>query len=172
MNVKLILISGCIIFTMNGCSMLDSPAPVPKQFKQQQNILAAHNQYRAYHQAPALIWDQKLVSYAARYASHCRFQHSHGPYGENLAAGTLPLSAAVQYWYDELAHYSYARPGFSKTTGHFTQLVWRSTTRLGCAYAVCNGKNGTPGRFLVCEYSPPGNVIGESYFRNNVLPPK
>lgn len=150
--------------------MFSTPAPVPHQFKQQQNILAAHNQYRAYHHAPNLIWDEKLASYAAHYASRCRFEHSSSPYGENLAAGTLPIFEGVKAWYAESAQYSYAHPGFSKATGHFTQMVWKSTKRLGCAYAICNGKNGTHGRLLVCEYSPAGNIMGKKYYIANVLP--
>jgi hypothetical protein len=61
--------------------------------------------------------------------------------------------------------YDYSSPGFSMSTGHFTQMVWRSTTQLGCAMvgpADCpNGiSHGTKkyAYMLVCQYSPPGRI--------------
>lgn len=41
---------------------------------------------------------------------------------------------------------------------------------MGCGRAACNGKNGTPGFYVVCEYFPPGNVVGQNgrFFRENV----
>ncbi len=138
--------------------------------QEQQVILATHNKFRQWHHAPPLVWDDELARYAERYASKCLFKHSGSPFGENLAAGYPSVSAAVGVWYAEHERYSYARPGFSYATGHFTQVVWRATQRLGCAYVVCDGKEGTPGNYLVCEYSPAGNIASKEYFSNNVLP--
>ena len=135
----------------------------------QQQILTTHNQFRKLHQAPPLHWDAELAQYAAAYAAQCRFKHSGGKYGENLAAGYRSSKEAIQAWHDESKSYSYQRPGFSKDTGHFTQLVWKSTTKLGCALVTCDGLNDTPGEFLVCEYNPPGNVVSPGYFENNVI---
>ncbi len=135
----------------------------------EQEALTLHNQLRAHHQAPPLVWDDKLAQYAENYASKCRFQHSHSGYGENIAAGYPSISAAIHAWYGEHNEYSYSSPGFSYHTGHFTQLVWRSTRKLGCGYASCDGKNGTPGKYLVCEYSPRGNITNRHYFQSNVL---
>jgi len=97
------------------------------------------------------------------------FKHSGGPYGENLAAGYPSPAAAIQAWYDENTQYDYAAGQFSSATGHFTQMVWKAATKVGCAVQTCNGANGTPGVFLTCEYDT-GNVIGQ--FVANVLPPK
>jgi len=63
-----------------------------------------------------------------------------------------------------VALYGYNAPGFSGTTGHFTQVVWTTTTLLGCAVQSCpNGLVGwSAGRFLmVCRYSPRGNYLGD-----------
>lgn len=133
--------------------------------------LAIHNQLRSDHHAPKLVWDDGLQAFAERHANACVFQHSSPhPYGENLAAGFLSVTDAIRGWYSEEAQYSYWWPGFSMKTGHFTQLVWVATKKVGCAAVACNGRNGTPGTYLVCEYSPAGNINSRSYFRENVLP--
>ena len=136
-----------------------------------QEILQVHNKYRSRHHAPPLKWDRELASYAENYAKHCKFAHSHGKYGENLAAGYPTITAAIDQWYSEISKYSYKKPGFKASTGHFTQVVWKGTEKIGCAVITCNGKKGTPGKYLVCEYSPAGNIVNEGYFAHNVLPP-
>ncbi len=154
----------CFIFFI-VCNVSQAAEP-----SYQTEVLAAHNKYRALHHASALVWDDQLANYAENYARQCEFKHSSSPYGENLATGYPTPAAAVKIWYDESARYSYAQPGYSSATGHFTQLVWQDTKKLGCGYVACNGKNGTPGKFLVCEYSPHGNVVTKKLFIRNVLP--
>ncbi|KAG7451816.1 PR-1-like protein [Guyanagaster necrorhizus] len=133
-------------------------------------ILDTTNSYRSAHGASALTWDDTLASYALQHTQSCVFEHSGGLYGENLAAGYASASASVAAWGDEGAEYSCSNPGFSSATGHFTQLVWKSTTKVGCGRVDCNGSNGTPGWYLTCEYSPAGNIIGDNnqYFIDNV----
>ncbi|PWW72626.1 PR-1-like protein [Tuber magnatum] len=150
-------------------SVSTSGAPAPDSGSFEAEVLAAHNDKRALHGVPALTYDKALADYAAGVCSSCRFEHSNGPHGENLAAGYSSPSAAIQAWYDEEKLYSYSSGGFSSETGHFTQMVWKSATKLGCAVKACNGANGTPGTFLTCNYDT-GNVIGQ--FQANVLPPK
>lgn len=59
--------------------------------------------------------------------------------------------SAVDAWYNEVASYSYSNPGWSGATGHFTQLVWKDTTRVGCGYnARCAMAT------YVCQYAPAG----------------
>lgn len=160
MNFKSVFSYLILFFSLNQALWAD----------QAQEALNAHNKFRKLHHAPDLIWDSTLAEYAKNYASLCEFKHSRTPYGENLAAGYPSIEAAIQAWYDENEDYSYRWPGFSHQTGHFTQMVWKSTTKLGCAYVACNGKHGTPGHYLVCEYSPRGNIITGRRFRENVLP--
>lgn len=131
----------------------------------------AHNRYRAKHCAAALTWSAKLADVAQRWANAlrdrgCQFGHSGGSYGENLAAGTkgtLDPAAVVKMWYDEIAQYRFPDGGFSMETGHFTQVVWRGTQRVGCGHSQCKGMD-----IYVCEYDPPGNWEGQ--YRDNVLP--
>ncbi|KAI5841805.1 CAP domain-containing protein [Morchella snyderi] len=130
------------------------------------DVLNAHNTRRALHGAPALTWDSTMASYATSISAKCVFEHSGGPYGENLAAGYATPEDAIEAWYAENTSYNYAAGLFSEATGHFTQLVWASATKVGCGIATC-GTSTTPGDMLTCEYDT-GNVIG--YFVQNVLP--
>jgi uncharacterized protein YkwD len=89
-------------------------------------ILAAHNAYRAKHSAPALKWNSTLASYAQKWSDGCEFKHSGGPYGENLAMGYADWKSVVAGWYNEEKNYNYNKPGFSSSTGHFTQVRKKS----------------------------------------------
>ncbi|ODV90868.1 hypothetical protein CANCADRAFT_15606, partial [Tortispora caseinolytica NRRL Y-17796] len=123
-----------------------------------QQWLSAHNTFRAQYGAQPLTWDSTLASFASNYANNCVFQHSGGPYGENLAMGYSSIAAAVKGWTDEASSYT---GGYSSAAGHFTQVVWKSTTKLGCGVASCSS-----GKIYVCEYDPAGNVLGQ--FAQNV----
>lgn len=92
----------------------------------------------------------------------------HGPYGENLAEGYATPVLAIDAWANEEKKYDYEKPKFSESTGHYTQLVWKNTTAVGCGAVQCSNdaSNGVQGWYLVCEYSPAGNVAGQ--FRQEV----
>ncbi|PPQ76412.1 hypothetical protein CVT24_012629 [Panaeolus cyanescens] len=136
-----------------------------------QAYLSAHNTIRAQHGAAPLTWSNDLADKAQQWANGCQFEHSGGslgPLGENLAAGTgssYGIAAAVKSWTDEVSDYNPNNPQPS----HFTQVVWKATTQVGCAVQSCNGifdaKFG-PAKYFVCEYSPQGNIIGR--FGDNV----
>ncbi|KAG6361873.1 hypothetical protein INS49_010102 [Diaporthe citri] len=111
-------------------------------------ILNSTNVFRSQHNASAVTWNTTLSAFASSYlasmgpgspdsGSECDFAHSGGPYGENLALGC-----------DEVT---------GEETGHFTQLVWKNTTAVGCGSRLC----GTRGWYIVCEYWPRGNIIGQ-----------
>lgn len=135
------------------------------------------------HQVDAVTWDDTLVEYAQSYidelegtdsdACSGNLVHSGGSYGENLAWGTFSSAAdAVTAWYDENVNYNYADPGPSTETYlHFTQLVWKSSTAMGCVVKSCDGG----AIYVICEYDPAGNVYGTgddeyTYFLENVFP--
>ncbi|QRV75484.1 cysteine-rich Secretory family protein [Ceratobasidium sp. AG-Ba] len=133
----------------------------------QQEYIDGHNNERAKHGAKALIWDDGLSESAYQWALKCKFEHSQS--GQNLAAGTGgPTPAtAVGWWNAESKDYNPANPQYS----HWTQVVWKSTTKFGCARAECapgtifDAKYGVA-NYFVCHYSPAGNVIGQ--FAQNV----
>ncbi|KAJ6164998.1 hypothetical protein N7470_003670 [Penicillium chermesinum] len=155
----------------------------------QDTVLRVSNQYRATHDAASLVWNETLADYSQKWAEKCIWKHSDGPYGENLAFGYANASAAVIAWGDEGELYNFQKPtGFTEETGHFTQLVWKSTTGVGCAAVNCgytddktrrdvspraaDGTSRAQGWYVVCEYTPAGNVVGDhnAYFKKNVSP--
>ncbi|RKG74476.1 CAP family protein [Corallococcus terminator] len=149
-------------------------------------VVTLHNSYRAKHSAPALTVDASIVAYAKTRAKtvstfeglsegHRGLDHK---YGENLywagsstdgESSTRLANAAVSAWYGEIAKYSFKNGRFSADTGHFTQLVWKGTTKIGCAIARGKGSKWYE-TYVVCNYRAPGNMMGA--FQTNVLPPK
>lgn len=150
-----------------------------------ESIVEITNKRRARHGANPVSWNSNLADDALNWAKNCFFEHSSYDYGENLALGGLGQSGAslADRWYSEEAcKYDYNKPGFSlKDTGHFSQVLWKGTTQIGCALVTKNDHcpNGIPydntagGRsadaFLVCEYYPQGNFRGQ--YPNNVAIP-
>ncbi|KAK1558407.1 hypothetical protein Q3G72_001967 [Acer saccharum] len=130
-----------------------------------QDYLNAHNAARSQVGVGPVTWDEQVAAYARNYANQhkgdCRLVHSGGPYGENLAgsSGDLSDTRAVQLWVSEKADYNYnsnsCAPG--KVCGHYTQVVWRNSVRIGCAKVRCS----TGGTFITCNYAPPGNYVGQ-----------
>ena len=145
--------------------------PSSKLRGEAQDFLDLHNKYRAAHCAPPLAWSDALAKVAQKWADKlrsqgCAFGHSGTRYGENLAAGTssaLSTDEVVTMWYREVDGYNFRRGGFSMDTGHFTQLVWVDTRRVGCGRTTCKGMD-----IVVCNYDPPGNV--QTMYGRNVLP--
>ncbi|KAJ6896156.1 pathogenesis-related protein 1-like [Populus alba x Populus x berolinensis] len=130
-----------------------------------QDYLDAHNAARAAVGVGPLTWDTTVQAYAQNYANQragdCNLVHSGGPYGENLAWSSAGLSGtdAVKMWVDEKAYYDYNSNSCAagQQCGHYTQVVWRNSARVGCAKVTCS----TGGTFIGCNYDPPGNYVGE-----------
>ena len=137
-------------------------------------LLAAHNNERGRLGVPALEWDNSLAAdarvWADELAATGRFEHSPDDpdrplQGENLWAGTpraFSPEAMVGLWRAEKSDYrpgifpNNSRSGDVEKVGHYTQLIWRESRRVGCATAV-----GRDEEFLVCRYSEAGNVTGQ-----------
>lgn len=140
-------------------------------------LLAAHNRERGAEGVAALAWDPALAAEAAAWgealAASGAFEHepddgAEDPQGENLWAGTKGAYAPeemVEGWIEEKRHFRRGRfPDNSATgdfadVGHYTQLMWRETDRVGCALAA-----GAAEEVLVCRYRTAGNVVGEVPF--------
>jgi hypothetical protein len=134
-------------------------------------LLDYHNQIRANYNLPPLQWDPSLENSASNYAVGCVFKHSQAPgLGENLAyysksaTSSFPLTSwmsQVNGWYDESKYWNCMTGSCSSICGHLTQIVSLVTTAVGCGVANCDpGTISTTMRaqYLVCQYSPQGNV--------------
>ena len=130
-------------------------------------LLAAHNNYRARLGLPPLHWSNQLAANAQQWAEHLAEigQLEHSGSGQNLAmatAGTQSLTQLVDLWGSEQAYFKNGDfPDISTTgdwmdVGHYSQMVWKTTTKVGCGFAEGDGLD-----VLVCDYNPPGNVMGE-----------
>lgn len=130
---------------------------------------------------PDVEWDASLAATAAAWVAKCQDTDGNGlvdhnagrsaghPWyvGENIFGSSGPITAhdAVFYpsfgWFTEQVFYHYATntcdPG--EQCGHYTQLVWRTTRKVGCAIGACPGLRYT--NEIVCDYGPGGNVVGE-----------
>lgn len=141
-------------------------------------LLAAHNRERAAAGIAPLRWDPALVEDARRWGDYLaaigEIEHEEDdpgdpdPQGENLFLGTKNHFAAeemVGMWIDEKAHFvagpipQNSRTGNFEDVGHYTQLMWRDTRRVGCAVS-----QGSDYDILVCRYRQAGNVMGEEPF--------
>ncbi|KAL9636497.1 MAG: hypothetical protein Q9204_002240 [Flavoplaca sp. TL-2023a] len=121
-------------------------------------LLETHNTYRTAQNASSLSWNSTLATSTRRRAQPYDFKHSKDiPFGENLAAGYPNTTAAVEFWGNEREDYDFSNAEFDDETGQFTQMVWKTTTDVGCGATSCDGENGTPGWYLVCHYFPAGN---------------
>lgn len=144
-------------------------------------IVDAHNKLRT--QAgltEKLSYSSSLAASAQDWVNNlkrtnaCQMRHSKpdGRYGENLYwASALKWSdgrrdlqkviseQVVDSWGSERADYDYAHNHCKqgKMCGHYTQMVWRSTTTVGCAVAVCEN---TKEQVWACQYQPAGNWVG------------
>ncbi|KAK8044049.1 hypothetical protein PG993_004073 [Apiospora rasikravindrae] len=134
-----------------------------------QKALNLHNNKRKGKGLKALAWDDKLAANATAYAKVLaqkgKMEHSPGDQrpgqGENLAAGSgnLNLESSAKMWLDEEKNYhgEVIPQGNFGSYGHYTQCMWKSTTKLGMGSA--KGSNGQT--YVVGRYSPQGNIVGQ-----------
>lgn len=158
-----------------------------------QEILMLHNKLRGQVYPPAsnmeyMTWDEELERSAASWAQRCLWEH--GPasllvsIGQNLAVHWGRYRSPgfhVQSWYDEVKDYTYPYPHEcnpwcpERCSGamctHYTQMVWATTNKIGCAVHTCRsmsvwGDIWENAVYLVCNYSPKGNWIGEAPYKH------
>uniref|UniRef100_A0A672L123 Cysteine rich secretory protein LCCL domain containing 1 n=1 Tax=Sinocyclocheilus grahami TaxID=75366 RepID=A0A672L123_SINGR len=158
-----------------------------------QAILDLHNKLRGQVYPPAsnmeyMVWDTELERGAQEWAETCLWEH--GPtgllpqIGQNLGVHWgryRPPTSHPQAWYDEVKDYSFPYPQECnphcpfKCSGpvctHYTQLVWATSSRIGCAINVCYNMNvwgqiWAKAVYLVCNYSPKGNWWGYAPYKH------
>lgn len=135
--------------------------------------LEAHNKYREIHHAPPLILNKDLCKIAQEYAQKLLqnnvVTYSFGKYkgndmGENIfmCQGTEATGEmATNDWYNEVKSHNFKKD-FQKSSGHFTQIIWKDTKEVG--FGVANRGNTY---YVVANYYPPGNFLGQ--YSKNVL---
>ncbi len=169
--MKRFLLACCFVPALSAQALDFSP----------KDMVAAHNRWRKTVGAPPLSYSPQLAAASQEWANHlkqdnqCRMQHSKpdGKYGENLFwASALTWSdgkrevqqvkpmKVVDDWASERKNYNYKSNSCAegKMCGHYTQVVWKTTTTVGCAMAVCEDSRD---QIWVCRYQPPGNWVGK-----------
>ncbi|KAM5287888.1 glioma pathogenesis-related protein 1 [Ctenodactylus gundi] len=139
-----------------------------------------HNKLRSEVNPPAsdmlyMTWDPALAKIAKAWAKYCKFDHNpqlkserlHPNFtslGENIWTGSLRLfsvPSAITNWYNEVEHYDFRNRRCTKVCGHYTQVVWANSYKVGCAVQLCPRVAGfeglSNGALFVCDYGPPGN---------------
>lgn len=146
---------------------------------EKKEMVTAHNTWRTEAGTAPLKWSDKLADSAQAWANTlkttqaCKMVHSHtAGLGENLfwasplnySDGTVQLQSVSSTkvtgsWGSEKKDYTYASNtcASGKVCGHYTQVVWKSTTEVGCGKAICADKS----QVWACQYTPAGNYIGQ-----------
>uniref|UniRef100_UPI00398ECD6C GLIPR1-like protein 1 n=1 Tax=Pristiophorus japonicus TaxID=55135 RepID=UPI00398ECD6C len=151
-----------------------------------QSCLDQHNAARSEVDPPAtnmmgMTWDEALAKSARAWGKNCIFKHNPSlqqkgavhptffPIGENIfiSSGGFSAKQAIKRWIAEMSYYDYStnkcKP--QQMCGHYTQVVWANSYKVGCAVSDCpNGIKGSglrgPSIIFVCDYAPAGNYIG------------
>jgi len=166
-----------ILIAPVACVLLGASSPLWTPQDVDARLLAAHNAERTRLGIPPLKWNDKLAARAAgwaqeltrmdhlEHADDADYEDGSEVEGENLWRGTKGYytpEQMVNLWVDERKIFvngpfpRNSTTGQWRDVGHYTQLVWRTTTEVGCAIAD-NGED----EILVCRYAEGGNVIGE-----------
>ncbi|CAH6778681.1 glioma pathogenesis-related protein 1 [Phodopus roborovskii] len=144
-----------------------------------QECVQTHNQYRSRVNPTArnmlyMSWDPELARIAKTWAKFCQFLHNpqlktqlHPNFtvlGENIWTGSLTLfsaSSAITDWYNEIEYYDCSTKRSSDGCGHYTQVVWADTYKVGCAVQFCprvsHFSSLSNGAYFICNYGPGGN---------------
>lgn len=182
-GVVALLVWGC-----GGCSRASADSSGAERLSEEATaeLVATHNRVRAMVKAPPLVWEPKLAAFAQEWAEElkrrgCDLKHRPRKgefaqkYGENLYWGSpvmfsdgrreVKVTSAekvVLSWASESSFYDAATHtcAAGKVCGHYTQVVWSETQRVGCAQAVCEDRS----QVWVCNYDPPGNFLGRHPF--------
>lgn len=132
-----------------------------------QAFLKVHNDERKRLGIPPLEWDESIANSCLEYANYLlkinQLQHAETEYGENLFGGyssdpnQYNLKDAALAWLSEKK--SFKENKYTYQCGHYTQMIWRNTQKVGAAIVSENGKC-----YVVARYFPPGNYINQKVY--------
>ncbi|XP_047407371.1 GLIPR1-like protein 1 [Sciurus carolinensis] len=167
------------LWTLSLCLVSSKPPPVPSftdpDFIDQ--CVKSHNEWRGKVNPPAadmkyMSWDENLAKLAKAWTDKCKTKHRSclsKPYeckqvfefvGENIWYGVLEFFSpkdAITSWYNETAFYDFDTLSCSKVCGHYTQVVWAKSHKVGCAVSICPNLGDASTVLFVCNYGPAGN---------------
>lgn len=147
--------------------------------------MKTHNDFRSAVDPAAsnmlyMTWDPDLAKTAKGWAKRCQFKHN--PYighaevhprfrsvGENIWIGSVPAftpRVAITSWKNEDQFYTYDTNRCSEICGHYTQVVWATSYKVGCAVQFCRKIKYSSIRnaaYFICNYGPPGNLPMRPY---------
>nr|XP_044603867.1 GLIPR1-like protein 1 [Equus asinus] len=174
------------LWTLSLCLVASKSLPKVPSITDQSFIDAcvkSHNEMRGKVDPPAanmkhMTWDEGLAQIAEAWTKKCKFQHNtclsksyecHPAFqfvGENMWLGGFRIftpKSAVVAWYNENKFYDINSPSCSRVCGHYTQVVWANSYKVGCAVRICPNLGGAETAVFVCNYGPAGNI-------RNVIP--
>ncbi|TMW69097.1 hypothetical protein Poli38472_001253 [Pythium oligandrum] len=130
------------------------------------NCLNAHNKARKEVGVPLLKWDENLAKKGKNWATHMEknkfFGHNtpgkNDAQMNNLYSGTSCVDAVAAFYKEKnkLPKDRIVRAHNYQQYGHYTMMVWRKTTRVGCGRG--------PNKNVACYYEVPGNMIGQAAY--------
>ncbi|KAL0963077.1 hypothetical protein UPYG_G00349370 [Umbra pygmaea] len=184
----------CLFICLDSYTISSGNNPLPDITDEKfiNDCVRIHNDNRSSVNPPAsnmlyMTWDDALAVTARAWARFCVFKHNiylkevsriHPVFtsvGENIWVGAPPstfsVSGALLAWVDEVKDYNYqsnvCQPG--KICGHYTQVVWATSYKVGCAVQMCpNGIedfSNNAGAIFVCNYATAGNYVGEKPYQ-------
>ncbi|NXN95053.1 GLIP1 protein, partial [Rhinopomastus cyanomelas] len=150
------------------------------------DCVRAHNAFRSRVNPPAsnmlrVSWDAALAKAAKAWAKRCMFRHNiylkipgkvHPTFtsaGENIWTGTattFSVDRALGRWFDEVSSYDFHTNACTGVCGHYTQVVWATSYKVGCAVHFCPRvmySSITNAAHFICNYGPAGNYPTRPY---------
>ncbi|XP_071891141.1 glioma pathogenesis-related protein 1-like [Anas platyrhynchos] len=181
-------ISAVLLLDLFACCRAYAQYPLPdiEDAKFIEDCVSAHNNFRSKTNPPAsnmfrMTWDPDLAKTAKAWAKRCQFKHNmylrepgqthprFASVGENIWTGSFSIFSvkeAITSWYNEVKDYNYTTNSCRRVCGHYTQIVWARSYKVGCAVHFCptvqyfSGKNAA---LFICNYGPAGNYGWHPY---------
>lgn len=155
----------------------------PKYKKVQEKIVSVHNYFRSRVKPQAanmlrMKWHKGAAQLAQKWASSCvKLKHDNGALrtvpslggcGQNIFISGQKMSwfFAIKSWYDEREDFIFGNNNHTAVVGHYTQLVWAASHKVGCGFAICGSSKTQIWYNYVCNYCPGGNYkskLGKPY---------
>ncbi|XP_027742590.1 glioma pathogenesis-related protein 1-like [Empidonax traillii] len=166
---------------------LQYPLPDTEDAKFIKDCVRAHNTFRSKVNPAAsnmfrMSWDAALAKTAKAWAKKCKFKHNtnleipgkiHPIFplvGENIWTGTattFSVGAALSDWFNEGSSYDFSTNSCTGICGHYTQVVWAESYKVGCAVHFCNTvehfSQVSEAAHFICNYGPAGNYPRKPY---------